>query len=572
VGLDDAVQQMRISSRARTRARTALLRERLNGLPFHGAYVIRLPAGSAVAAEAREFGLPGRLAALMLTHVTQYVLFLASWWLLGRGLLDGAVDPAWLWGWALLLLTLVPLRLLTSWLQGTIAVAGGAWLRRRLLRGAQRIERQELRVSGPGRFFGVIVEAAAVESLALSGGVSALLAVVELALTAIVLSQAAGIAAGGVLLAWTGTSLWGTWSYVRRRHAWTQERVSMTDHLVQCMVGHRTRLAQQPARRRHVHEDESLHQYLQSGRAMDRVELWLTAVVPRGWLVIAVAGILPVVSGAPATARVAVTVGAVLLGYRALRRLSAGLSALAGAAIAGHAVRPLVRASSRAELPTPPAFAVRRSRDAADVGDGLLAQIRDVGFRYRAGGEPVLQSCTLNVPGGARVLLEGPSGSGKTTFVSILAGLETPDSGLLLLNGLDRSILRTAGWRSRVVLAPQPQENYLVGGTLAFNLLLGRRWPPQRADLAEAEQVCRDLGLGDLLDRMPGGLQQIVGETGWQLSQGERARVFLARALLQNPELLMLDESWGALDPENVERAIRCIAARAPAVIAIAHG
>lgn len=70
---------------------------------------------------------------------------------------------------------------------------------------------------------------------------------------------------------------------------------------------------------------------------------------------------------------------------------------------------------------------------------------------------------------------------------------------------------------------------------------------------------------------MPGGLQQMVGETGWQLSQGQRARVILARALLQNPELLILDESWGALDPENVERAIRCIAARAPAVIAIAH-
>jgi ATP-binding cassette subfamily B protein len=570
-GIDDAVQQMQISPRARARARAALLNERLNGLPFFGAYVIRLPIGSPVAAEAREIGLPGRLAALILTHVTQYLLFLVSWWLLGKGLLDGSVDRAWLSGWALLLLTLVPLRLLTSWLQGTIAVTGGAWLRRRLLRGAQRIDRQELRVAGPGRFFGVIVEAAAVESLALSGGVIALLAIVELALTAVVLAMGAGIAAGGVLIVWTGTALWGTWAYVRRRQAWTRQRVSMTDYLVQCMVGHRTRLAQQPARRRHVHEDESLHQYMQSGTAMDRVDLWLTAVVPRGWVVIAVAGILPVVAGVPSTARVAVTVGAVLLGYRALRRLSAGLSALAGAAIAGHAVLPLVRSASRADLPTPPALAIRRSRDESDAGDGLLAQIRDVGFRYRAGGQPVLQACTLDVPRRARVLLEGPSGSGKSTFASILAGLETPDSGLLLLNGLDRSVLRTAGWRSRVVLAPQAQENYLVGGTLAFNLLLGRRWPPQRADLAEAEQVCRDLGLGDLLERMPGGLQQIVGETGWQLSQGERARVFLARSLLQNPELLMLDESWGALDPENVERAIRAIAARAPAVIAIAH-
>jgi ATP-binding cassette subfamily B protein len=247
------------------------------------------------------------------------------------------------------------------------------------------------------------------------------------------------------------------------------------------------------------------------------------------------------------------------------------LSALAGAAIAGHSVLPLVRAAARADRPAPPRFAVRQRRESSDRPVGLLAQAAKVVFRYRAGGEPVLNGCSLSVPHGARVLLEGASGSGKTTLVSILAGLENPDSGLLLLNGLDRSVLRTAGWRSRVVLAPQPQDNYMVGGTLAFNLLMGRRWPAPQADLAEAEQICRDLGLGELLDRMPGGLQQIVGETGWQLSQGERARVFLARALLQNPELLVLDESWGALDPENVERVARCIARRAPAVIAIAH-
>ena len=120
-------------------------------------------------------------------------------------------------------------------------------------------------------------------------------------------------------------------------------------------------------------------------------------------------------------------------------------------------------------------------------------------------------------------------------------------------------------------MAPQPHDNYIVGGSLAFNLLMGRQWPAREVDLAEAEQVCLELGLGELLERMPGGLHQIVGETGWQLSQGERARVFLARALLQRPELLVLDESFGALDPENMERAVRCVLHRAPTVLAIAH-
>ena len=85
------------------------------------------------------------------------------------------------------------------------------------------------------------------------------------------------------------------------------------------------------------------------------------------------------------------------------------------------------------------------------------------------------------------------------------------------------------------------------------------------------KRVCRELGLGDLLDRLPAGLHQVVGETGWQLSQGERIRVFLARALLQRPELLVLDESFSALDSENVERAMRCVTNRAQTVLAIAH-
>jgi ATP-binding cassette subfamily B protein len=111
----------------------------------------------------------------------------------------------------------------------------------------------------------------------------------------------------------------------------------------------------------------------------------------------------------------------------------------------------------------------------------------------------------------------------------------------------------------------------VVSGSLAFNLLMGRRWPAEASDLVEAERVCRELGLGDLLERMPAGLHQIVGESGWRLSQGEQTRVFLARALLQQPELLILDESFSALDPENVERAMRCVSNRAQAVLAISH-
>ena len=122
-----------------------------------------------------------------------------------------------------------------------------------------------------------------------------------------------------------------------------------------------------------------------------------------------------------------------------------------------------------------------------------------------------------------------------------------------------------------MVAAPQFHENHVFTGTFAFNLLMGRRWPPLQEDLEAAEAVCRELGLGDLLDRMPAGLQQMVGECGWQLSHGERSRLYIARALLQQADMLILDESFGALDPENLQRALRCVLQRASTLLVIAH-
>ena len=122
-----------------------------------------------------------------------------------------------------------------------------------------------------------------------------------------------------------------------------------------------------------------------------------------------------------------------------------------------------------------------------------------------------------------------------------------------------------------MVAAPQFHDNHVFAGTFAFNLLLGRRWPPPPEDLAAAETLCRALDLGPLLDRMPAGLWQIVGETGWQLSHGERSRLYIARALLQGATVLILDESFAALDPATLHRVQQCVLAHAPTLLVIAH-
>ena len=187
-----------------------------------------------------------------------------------------------------------------------------------------------------------------------------------------------------------------------------------------------------------------------------------------------------------------------------------------------------------------------------------MIECADLVYRFRPGTEPVLRHCSLEVFSGERILLGGPSGGGKSTLAAVLVGLRMPDSGLLLLQGFDHQTLGARGWRERVAAAPQFHENHVLTGSFGFNLLMGRSWPPAPGDLDEAEAICEELGLRSLLERMPSGLSQIVGETGWQLSHGERSRLFIARALLQKADLIVLDESFAALDPENLRRALQC--------------
>ena len=565
------LDRLAVPTRRRERARESMLEDRLSALRFGGSWALRHQMEGGMRAAVREARLPGGVASVAAIHLAQSVLFVLSWWLLGRGLLSGTIDRGWLLGWLLLLLSIVPLQVAASWTQGLVAVAAGAALRRRLLKGTLGVERQRIRHLGAGQFFGVIVEAAAIESLALNGGVAAALAGIELSLAAVVLWFGAGILPIVLLAGLSALTGWAGWRYVTRRKAWTLERLDLTHLLLEHMIGHRTRLAQQSSDEWHRSEDALLERYSACAQTMDRWDLWLMTASPRGWLALSIAALAPSVMAGFSPDRLAVFIGGTLLAYRALRRLSVGLSALSGAVIAGRLAAPLTGETSSSSGPLSPSVVVSPGRPDGAPVDSIAVQARDLVFRYRAASEPVLEGCSLKIARGARVLLEGPSGSGKTTLVSLLAGVLAPDSGVVLADGLDRQVLGAAGWRSRVVMAPQPHDNYILGGSLAFNLLMGCRWPARDADLVQAEEVCRELGLGELLDRMPGGLHQTVGETGWQLSQGERTRVFLARALLQRPELLVLDESFSALDPENVDRALRCVQNRAPAVLAVAH-
>ena len=554
----------------RPRARAALLHERLADAVLASCWLIRLPPGAAVRAQTSSAHLGSRLGALVAAHAVAYLLWILSWWIVGRATLEGRLDRSLLLPWALLLVTLVPFELAVTWLQGRISIDAGALLKRRLLLGALRLEPEEVRHEGAGRLLGRVIESQAIEALALSGGFLALVAGLELAVAAVVLGAATGWLPV-LLVACAAIGVACGWRFFTRRRTWTGSRLAMTHDLVDRLVGHRTRLAQESRERWHDGEDQAVDRYLEASRSMDRATVWLMAILPRGWLLVGVIGLSPLfIAGSASAATLAVGLGGILLAYRAFRRLAAGLSHLAGAAIAGTQAAPIFHAAARLQPIASPAFAIAR-RPATATDGGALLDGHELCFRYRGRSEPVLRGCNLRVHRGERVLLQGSSGSGKSTLASLLTGLRVPESGLLLLDGVDRQTLGADGWRRRIVAVPQFHENHVFMGTFAFNLLMGGEWPADQPEFERAEALCRDLGLGDLLARMPAGLLQQVGETGWQLSHGERSRLFIARALLQDADFVVLDESFAQLDPENLQRALRCVLDRAPTVMVIAH-
>jgi len=564
--IEEMLSRAGIPDAQKARARDAILRERLSAKRIRGIWMLRLPPGASFGAQLGQSHIPRRLTALACAHAVQYLLWILAWYLVGSHVLRGSADRSWLVPWSLLLLTLVPLRVLITRLQGWVAIGAGALLKQRLFAGALRLDPDSLRHQGVGQLLGRVLESEAVEALALSGGFLALVALIEIVAAIFVLAAGAGgLLESALLVAWLGCAAAFAWNYYSRNRAWTDVRLRMTHTLVESMAGHRTRVAQLPAGRWHDGEDEALEEYLNSSRRLDASTARLTALVPRGWLVVGLLGLAPAfLRGNPSSSGIAIAIGGILLAYRAWRRLASGAWQLAGAAVAWQRTAVLFQAATRQELPG--------SLDIAPQSQSPLAvDARDLIFRYSDRGEPVLRGSSIQIASGDKLVLEGPSGGGKSTLVSLLTGVREPGSGRILIHGRDRKTLGAAEWRRRLAAAPQFHENHVLAETFAFNLFLGHPAALTQADFGQAEAICRELGLGDLLERMPAGMLQMVGETGWQLSHGERSRLYVARALLQDAELVVLDESFAALDPENLKRAVDCVIRRARSLLVIAH-
>ncbi len=179
-------------------------------------------------------------------------------------------------------------------------------------------------------------------------------------------------------------------------------------------------------------------------------------------------------------------------------------------------------------------------------------EFREVSFRYPTG-EQALRRVSFTIEPGEVVALVGHSGAGKSTLVDLLLRFHTPQEGVITIDGYDLRRVRLESLRQQIGVVPQ--QTMLFVGTVAENIAYGK----PDATLAEIEAAARAAHAHEFIERLPAGYKTLIGDRGVQLSGGESQRIAIARALLRNPRILILDEATAALDPLSEQMIQRVI-------------
>ena len=212
------------------------------------------------------------------------------------------------------------------------------------------------------------------------------------------------------------------------------------------------------------------------------------------------------------------------------------------------------------------------SKSAEDFGIsgnvGITVELDSVTFTHTGASQPAVRDVSFTIEPGSYVALVGPSGAGKTTLADLVLGLNSPESGSVLVDGVSA---RTTREQKPGLMAYVPQRPGLVSGTLVDNIALGQ--DPESVDFDRVTAVLEKARLTDLVSELPEGVHTRLGKNSDSLSGGQIQRLGLARALYTNPKLIVLDEATSALDAEaeaSISESIRKIGSDTT-VIVIAH-
>jgi subfamily B ATP-binding cassette protein MsbA len=219
-----------------------------------------------------------------------------------------------------------------------------------------------------------------------------------------------------------------------------------------------------------------------------------------------------------------------------------------------------------AVLDTP--FEVREAPDAKELAPlAREIEFRDLEFVYPDSGGPALRGVNLRVTAGQVVALVGSSGAGKTTLATLVPRFYDPTAGAILFDGVDIKTATLSSLRGQIGLVTQ--ETILFNDTVRNNIGYGLEEVSDGDLIRAAEAACAL----DFIEAMPESFDSIIGESGQRLSGGQRQRIAIARAILKNPPLLVLDEATSSLDAESeslVQRAVENLMADRTTLV-IAH-
>ena len=524
------------------KARALLLHQQFAQQPIEAMWFLRAPCAADLKTAIGRERLGKFTAGFMLAHIAGRVALLGGVSLLGYAIAQSLWTPSIVLSWLLAMLSYWAFNALGQMCQVHLDVRLGLIIKRQLQASALRLSPEAQATKGPAKLLGQAMEADGLQHNALPGAFAALNAMIDIAigLTIAIVIQQWALVLFIIIFLMANSVL--TVKFARAYRDWTKQRKQLSQLTIEHIQGNRTRLMQSSPQQRHRIEEHLLQTYWSTSLQFDQWALRLQTLVPGLWLICASAVLcIAIFLSLLSMVQLVALLGAKLLVWQAWHVFADSAQQLVRSWSAWQEVQDLLQPDKNT------AVQAHALSDIPASNSSSTLNVNQISFGYR-NAQLTLHNLSLHLQQGQQYLLQGESGSGKSTLLALLAGQASPQQGWLLCNDRDLPSMGHRHWRKTICWVPQYHDNYMFSATLLFNLLLGRSWPPTQQDVDDAELACEKLGLTPLLKKMPAGILQSVGEMGWQLSQGERSRVFLARALLQNPDFLLLDESLGALD------------------------